>query len=84
MRVSVIDPHNVPIQYFDWIVSGGSGAGIVNVALAAIDHGIATNEAPRVILQAKLRMNVTVAANLHRFLGELLAGHSPKPTSHLN
>ena len=78
---TIVDPHNVTIQYVDWIVTGGIGNGVVNVVLAALDYSIMVDGVPRAVIQTRLRLNTTVATSLHRFLGEILTGASPKPQS---
>ena len=72
--VVVVDPHHAPVQYVDWIVTGGAGpaAGMVNVVLAALDYTMITDGKPQAIVQTRLRMSVNAAANLHRFLGTIL------------
>jgi hypothetical protein len=87
-EVVVVDPNNAPVQYFDWIATGGRGpaGGTLNLVLAAIDYAIMTDGKPQAIVQARLRMSVNAAMNLHRFLGELLTGtgdapSAPKPPS---
>ena len=81
LEVMVVDPHNAPIQYVDWIVTGGVGpaGGVVNVVLAALDHTVVTDGKPQAVVQSKLRMSVTVAMNLHRFLGGILSAAEPTP-----
>ena len=82
LEVVVVDPHQAPVQYVDWIVTGGIGpaAGVVNVVLAALDYGVMTDGKPQAIVQTRLRMSVNVATNLHRFLGSILfAAEPPSP-----
>jgi hypothetical protein len=82
-EVVLVDPHQVPVQYVDWIVTGGPGPapGTLNVDLAAIDYAYTRDGRPQAILQARLRMSLSTAANLHRFLGELLTAATPQPQS---
>ena len=79
LEVVVVDPHNAPVQYVDWIVTGGHGPaqGTVNVVLAALDYTVVTDGRPQAIVQTRLRMSVSAAANLHRFLGNILFAAAP-------
>ncbi len=81
--VAIVDPHNAPVQYVDWIVTGGHGPsqGTVNVVLAAVDYGVLTDGKPQAIIQTRLRMSLAAAANLHRFLGNVLFGATPPTPS---
>jgi hypothetical protein len=79
LQVVVVDPHQVPVQYIDWIVTGGHGpsAGTVNVVLAAVDYAMVADGRPQAIIQTRLRMSLAAAANLHRFLGNILFAATP-------
>jgi hypothetical protein len=81
LEVIVVDPHNAPVQYVDWIVTGGVGPalGTINVVLAAVDYAITTEGKPQAIGQTRLRMSLTAAANLHRFPGGILFAATPAP-----
>jgi hypothetical protein len=81
LEVVVVDPHNAPVQYVDWIVTGGVGPalGTINVVLAAVDYAVTTDGKPQAIVQTRLRMSLTAAANLHRFLGGILFAATPAP-----
>lgn len=81
--VIVVDPHDVHVQYVDWIVTGGLGpaAGTLNVVLAALDYTVTSGGRPQAIVQSRLRMSTSVAANLHRFLGGILFAPTPPPQS---
>jgi hypothetical protein len=83
LEVVVVDPNNAPVQYVDWIVTGGVGpaAGVVNIVLAALDYTVVADGKPQAIVQSRLRMSVTVAMNLHRFLGGILSAAEPVPQS---
>src|SRR5262249_36631646 len=83
LEVVIVDPHNATVQYVDWIVTGGVGpaAGMVNVVLAALDYTVVADGKPQAIVQSRLRMSVTVAMNLHRFLGGILFAAEPSAQS---
>jgi hypothetical protein len=79
-QVAVVDPHHIPVQYVDWIVTGGLGShGILNLALAALDFTAMVDGKPLAIIQSRLRMSVSTATNLHLFLGDLLASAGSTP-----
>lgn len=81
--VAVVDPHDAPVQYVDWIITGGHGPsqGTVNVVLAAVDYAVLSDGKPQAIIQSRLRMSLAAAANLHRFLGNILFAATPTPPS---
>ena len=39
-RPEVVDPHDAPVIFVDWIVTGGIFENVVNVTLGAADHSI--------------------------------------------
>jgi hypothetical protein len=83
-QVVVVDPHHAPVQYVDWIVTGGPGpaSGTINVVLAAVDYAMTGIDGrPQAIVQSRLRLSLGTAASLHRFLGDPLTAASPKPQS---
>jgi hypothetical protein len=86
IQVAVVDPNNAPVQYIDWIVTGGHGPseGTVNVVLAAVDYAILTDGKPQAIIQTRLRMSVAAASNLHRFLGNILFAATQATASQSN
>jgi hypothetical protein len=80
LEVIVVDPNKLPVQYVDWIVTGGLGGnGVLNLALAAVDFTILVDGKLQAVVQTKLRMSVPTATNLHRFLGELLTATAGRP-----
>ena len=81
-EVVVVDPNHAPVQYVDWIVTGGRGpaGGTINLVLAAIDYAIMVDGKPQAIVQTRLRMSVNAAANLHGFLAALLSSTGNAPS----
>lgn len=82
-KPEVVDQHGVPILYADWIVTGGTNAQVLNLTLGAIDYALRTSTEvpPRIVISAQLRMPLTTAENLYKFLGDLLYGErKPTPT----
>jgi hypothetical protein len=43
-RPVVIDPHNVPTVFVDWIVTTGQLENVVNMTFGVMDHSLKTNE----------------------------------------
>jgi hypothetical protein len=77
----IVDPHNVPALFVDWIVTGGSLENVVNVTLGTIDHSFAHSGDPaRIMVTSRLRFSREFAARLYRSLGEIL-GLPPPPSS---
>lgn len=86
-RPEVVDPHDVPILFVDWFVTGGINDGVVNITLGTIDHSMRKSDAEmaRIVVATRLRLSQGFAARLHGALGDLLGisppagGHTPDP-----
>lgn len=72
----IVDPHNVRIEFVDWVVTGGSFEEVVNITLGAIDHSRREPDNPYspVVVGSRLRMSRAFAERLHQFLGSILQG----------
>jgi hypothetical protein len=82
-RPEIVDPGNVPVVFTDWVITGGTYAGVVNLALGAIDHSLkrSPEEPARVIVSARLRCSNQFALTLYNALGTILG--LPKPSNAL-
>ena len=80
-RLEVVDPHNAPIQFVDWIVTGGMFQNVLNVTLGTIDHSMkeSNEESARVVVATHLRMPREFATIVHTTLGNIL-GLNPDQT----
>jgi len=76
--IEIVDPQNEPTRLADWIVTGGAFEGVVNLTLGTLDHAFArsSDDHPRVVVCARLRMPQPFAERLYRSLGAILG----KPT----
>ena len=73
-KPEIVDPHQVPVTYVDWFVTGGVNNGVVNLVLGTLDHTFAQNpgELARVVVGTRLRLSLDFASRLHKGLGDLL------------
>ena len=73
-RIEVVDPHNPPAVFVDWIVTGGSNEGVINVTLGSIDHSLKMNDSdlPRIVIASRLRFSQEFGVRLHAMLGRIL------------
>jgi hypothetical protein len=85
-RPQIVDPHNVQAVFVDWIVTGGTFEGSLNLSLGTIDHSMkpADEDLARVVVASHLRMTTEFALRLHAALGNLLGiapaeGFTPPP-----
>jgi hypothetical protein len=79
-RPEIVDPNNVPVVFTDWMITGGSFEGVVNLSLGTIDHSLKRPEDAfaRVIVSVRLRCSKAFALNLYNALGQIL-GLERKP-----
>ncbi len=70
----VVEPAGSTVAYADWIVTGGSFEGVVNISLGTVDYSLRgkADEPFRVIVCANLRMSTAFATRLHAALGHIL------------
>jgi hypothetical protein len=80
-RPEIVDPHNVPIVFVDWIVTGGSHENVTNVVLGATDHTFAhgPDDLARIVVAARLRFSDETGLRLYRALGSLYGIAPPAP-----
>jgi hypothetical protein len=72
-RLDVIDPHQVPTLYADWIVEAGVHLGIVNIALGCVDYAIrGANGKPRIVVITRLRLPLAVAENAGQMIADII------------
>lgn len=74
------DPHQVPVQYTDWVINCGMNKDLGNINLGVVDHSLRLSEADpvSVTVVAKLRFTRATAESLYSALGNML-GHDAKP-----
>lgn len=83
----IVEPEGSSIAYADWIVTGGSFEGVVNLSLGTVDYALRGNadEPFRVVVCANLRMSTAFATRLHAALGHILgvvpAADEPGPAT---
>lgn len=72
--IAFSDPHQVPVQYTDWVINCGMHKDLANINLGVIDHSMRSSEADplAVTVVAKLRFTRALAENLHSALGSML------------
>lgn len=69
-----VDPYNAPPLFVDWIMTGGTFEGVLNLSLGSVDHTFRDEESdlPRVAVLARLRMSIEFAERLQAALGDLV------------
>ena len=73
-RPEIVDPNNAPVIFADWIVTGGTFNGVVNLTLGTIDHSLkrSNDELARVMVATRLRFSIPFARALQHALAKIL------------
>jgi len=73
-RPEIVDSHNAPVIFVDWLVTGGMFNDVINVTLGAVDHSLkrSDEDLARVMIGARLRFSRAFGLGLHRALGDIL------------
>lgn len=79
-KVVIVDPHQIPVLFTDWLITGGVYENVMNLSLGVMDHTSreSVDDNFPVAVTAKLRFTREFGLNLHRWLGSNLGLTTPE------